>query len=55
MKLQAVLVKLTLVAGIGYLGLVLATTAPLDHRIFFLLLIAGFVLCDRSFWRGSSS
>jgi len=55
MKLQAVITKLTLVAGIGVLGLFFATEIPLNHNIFFLALIAGFVLCDRSFWQGGSS
>jgi hypothetical protein len=42
-------------AAIGGLGYVLASAGPLDHGAWFLIILAGFILCDRSIWRRHSN
>lgn len=50
MKGRAAFAGLTLVSGVSFLAYLLATGKPLNHEITFLAILAGFVICDRSFW-----
>ena len=47
--------RILLAAAVVGLGYVFALTGPLDHAAWFVVLIAGFVICDRSFWPHDSA
>jgi len=55
MKGRAAFAGLFLVGGVVALAYLLASGRPLNHEITFLAVLAGFVICDRSFWPGSNS
>lgn len=49
-KFGAVLAGIALVAGIGSLGYMFASGKPLNHGVIFIVIIAGLILSDGSFW-----
>ncbi len=48
MKGRSTAVGLVLVSGILGLGYLLAIGKPLNHELAFLVLLVGFVICDRT-------
>ena len=41
-----------MLGGVLWLGYLLASGKPLNHELTYLAILAGFVICDRSFWPG---
>jgi len=52
MRGRAAIAGLVLVGGVFALGYMLASGKPLNHEITYLAILAGFIICDRSFWPG---
>jgi len=52
MKSRAVIAGTLLAGGVLWLGYWFASGKSLDHEITYLAILAGFVICDRSFWPG---
>jgi len=47
---RAAIAGLISVGGVCVLGYMLASDKPLSHELTYLAILAGFIICDRSFW-----
>lgn len=52
MKSRAAIAGTVLVAGVCWLGYLFASGKPLNHELTYMAILAGFIICDRSFWPG---
>ena len=54
MRSRAAIAGSILIGGILWLGYLLASGKPLNHEVTYLAILAGFIICDRSFWPGKN-
>jgi len=47
---RATIAGLISVGGVGVLGYMLASDMPFNHELTYFAILAGFIICDRSFW-----